>query len=1099
MKNSKLFHVLAFSMVFGFGDLNTSIASTLSEYQSNQVKISGVVKDVNGPISGASIAVKGTSITTFSDASGRFSLATIPAGSKIVISYVGYASKEIEWKGESTLNVQLESTSNDLDEVVVVAYGTAKKSTFTGSASVVKSDQLEKISGSGFAEALQGMSPGVNVVNNEGNPGGDTRIQIRGISSMSGNSNPLYVVDGMPYDGQLNSISPSDIESVTVLKDAAASSLYGSRAANGVVVVTTKKGKTAKPQLNFRSAWGTSDNAVKNPTKASPQEQLLNTWEAMYNDQFYKYNLTSDKAGDWASENVLSKLLKKVKNSKGEETYISPFQHINEDYVLHDGKGNPYINPNLKMVWNEEDYDVYKAVFSRKLRQDYGMDVSGTAGDGKTNYFLSSSYLDDKGYASNQYFKRYGFRANVTTQINKWLQVGGNVSYSGSRQNVSGAARALVFTTSMYSPYLRNRDNTDWVYSEKTGKRMYDYGDYVNNFFGANVLQNNGDYWNNDNDEDFNNFMRTMIASRFFAQVTLPYNLSFKTSLSIDDNSSKNFLYGSAVHGAGQLAPYGVTVLTNGGNATRSNTNTKSVTFNNILSWNQDFGNHNFSALAGQESYTNNSLYDYGYGEGIMQLGQYELSSSTKNWQVQSNKDRFALLSYFGKLDYNYNSKYYLSGSFRRDGSSRFHPDNRWGNFFSAGLSWQIAKEDFLKDVSWLDNLSFRSSYGTTGNDKLSRRGANGVGGGDIYYAYQGVYEANDLYGQAGLRPSAFATPALIWEKNKQFNAAFDFSIFKNIYGTIEYYSRTASDLLYYKEFPLSAQVGNANGLNTNLGDLKNSGFEFSLGADAIRTENFRWKIDANLSTLKNEITYLPGGEFTYNNRGAGYKLSEGYSLYEFYMVKNAGVNPETGNMRYWIRDGENWKMTENYDKDVTSNDYQRIGSALPKVYGSLTNAFNYKGLDMSFMLYYSLGSKMFDYAYVERTAVRGGVGVIQDLVEDHWRKPGDQALLPKFSNDDYASTRKNSDFYVFDNDYLRLRNVSLGYTLPTATMARLGLSKVRLYVSGDNLLTFGSAKNRYSDPETALSGNNYNGSADKDNGIQGSRRVYMAGLQVSF
>ncbi|MCW2263761.1 MULTISPECIES: TonB-dependent receptor plug domain-containing protein [Sphingobacterium] len=354
MKNSKLFHVLAFSMVFGFGGLNQSIASTLSEYQSNQVKISGVVKDATGPISGASIAVKGTSIATFTDASGRFTLATIPAGSKIVISYVGYASKEIEWKGESTLNVQLESTSNDLDEVVVVAYGTAKKSTFTGSASVVKSDQLEKISGSGFAEALQGMSPGVNVVNNEGNPGGDTRIQIRGISSMSGNSNPLYVVDGMPYDGQLNSISPSDIESVTVLKDAAASSLYGSRAANGVVVVTTKKGKTAKPQLNFRSAWGTSDNAVKNPTKASPQEQLLNTWEAMYNDQFYKYNLTSDKAGDWASDNVLSKLLKQVTNSKGEATYVSPFQHINEDYVLHDGKGNPYINPNLKMVWNEK-------------------------------------------------------------------------------------------------------------------------------------------------------------------------------------------------------------------------------------------------------------------------------------------------------------------------------------------------------------------------------------------------------------------------------------------------------------------------------------------------------------------------------------------------------------------------------------------------------------------------------------------------------------------------------------------------------------------------------------------------------------------------
>lgn len=1099
MKKSKLFHVLAFSMMVSLADAEMSFAATKTNYQSSQAKLTGVVTDGAKPLSGASVSVKGTGIATYTDNSGQFSLPTIPTGATLVVTYVGFGTKEINWKGEKSLQITLESTANDLDEVVVVAYGTAKKSSLTGSASVVKSEQIAKISGSGFAEALQGMSAGVNVVNNEGNPGGDTRIQIRGISSMSGSSNPLYVLDGMPYDGQLNSISQSDIESITVLKDAAASSLYGSRAANGVVVITTKKGKTAKPQLNFRSAWGTSDNAVKNPTKASPQDQLLNTWESMYNDQFYKYGLSTKDAGDWASKNVLGKILKSVTNSKGEASYVSPFKHINEQYVLHDGQGNGYINPNLEMVWKESDYDVYGAVFSRKLRQDYGMDVSGATSDGKTNYFLSSSYLDDKGFASSQYFKRYGFRANVTSQVTKWLQLGGNLSYSSSRQNVSGAARGLIFTTSMYSPWLRNKDNTDWVYSEKTGQRMYDYGNYVNNFFGIHVLDNKGDYWNNTNDESFNNNLRSMVASRFFASITLPYNLNFKSSLSIDDNGTKNFTYGSAVHGSGQLAPYGVTAMTSGGSASRSNNTVRSVTFNNILNWSQDFGQSNVSAMIGQESYTNNSLYDYGYGQGIMQIGQYELASTTTNWSVNSAKDRYALSSFFGKIDYSYGDKYFASGSYRRDGSSRFHPDNRWGDFFSAGVSWRLNKENFLKDVSWIDNLSFRSSYGTTGNDKLITRGDAGIAGGEILYAYQGVYQSNDLYGSAGLKPSTFGTPGLKWERNKQFNAAIDFSFFKNLYGTIEYYSRNSSDLLYYKQFALSAQAGSATGLNTNLGNLRNSGFEFSLGADAIRKENFNWKIDANLSTLKNEITYLPGGEFTYSNRTAGYKLAEGYSLYEFYMVKNAGVNPETGNMQYWVKDGESWRKTEKYDAEVTSRDYQRIGSALPKVYGSLTNSFRIKALDFSFMLYYSLGSMMYDYAYIERTAVRGGVGVVQDLMDDHWRKPGDQALLPKYSNDDYSATRKASDFYIFKNDYLRLRNVSLGYTLPKTMLERAGISKMRFYVSGDNLLTFGAAKNRYSDPETAMSGNNYNGSADKDNGIQGSRRVYTAGLQLSF
>jgi len=368
---SKSALIKALIMAVSFGSISNSFAkedAMASLWM--QSKVQGTISDENGTIAGASITIKGKGISTFSDNNGNFSFNEIPSGSVIVVSFVGYQTKEITFTDQTNLKIQLVPDMADLDEIVVVAYGTTKKSSFTGSASVVKAEQIEKISGSGFAEALQGASAGVSVTNNEGNPGGDSRIQIRGISSMSGSSNPLYVVDGMPYEGQLNTISPSDIESITVLKDAAASSLYGSRAANGVVVITTKKGKSAKPQINLRSAWGTSDNAVVNPTKADPYEHLLNTWEGMYNDQFYKYGLSQREAGDWASKNVLGKILKSVKNSKGENTYVSPFRHINENYVLHNGEGQPYINPNLEMVWDESDYDFYGAVFSRKLRQD---------------------------------------------------------------------------------------------------------------------------------------------------------------------------------------------------------------------------------------------------------------------------------------------------------------------------------------------------------------------------------------------------------------------------------------------------------------------------------------------------------------------------------------------------------------------------------------------------------------------------------------------------------------------------------------------------------------------------------------------------------
>lgn len=453
------------------------------------------------------------------------------------------------------------------------------------------------------------------------------------------------------------------------------------------------------------------------------------------------------------------------------------------------------------------------------------------------------------------------------------------------------------------------------------------------------------------------------------------------------------------------------------------------------------------------------------------------------------------MLCFHSLVRLSYDNKYYLSASFRRDGSSRFSPDNRWGNFFSVGGSWRITNEEFARNSGWLDNLVLRASYGTTGNDKLIARQSNGKPGSEVLYGYQGLYENDNLYTISGLRPSTIATPDLQWEKNKQFNVAADFTVFKDVSATIEYYSRSSDGLLFYKTLPLSAQVGSVSGINTNIGTLRNSGFEFTVSADAIRRNNFNWKIDANLSTLKNEVVSLPSEPFFWSNVVSTYYMCEGNSLYDFYAPKTEGIDPETGLVKYLKKDGT---VTDTVT-DLSKDDYVKIGGALPKVYGSITNSFTFRGFDMSFMLYYSLGSHMYDYQYYERTRVRWQTSPLTDLVADRWKQPGDNASVPRLTANNWGKRMGYCDRYIFDNDYLRLRNLTIGYTIPSTLTKKVGIDKVRIYFSGDNLLTFGPASRRYMDPETGLSGNNYNGNSETDTGISGGRRIYMGGIQISF
>lgn len=1064
---------------------------------------SGTVVDESGlPIVGATVLVVGDDARgAITDVEGQFAIRA-KAGEQLEVSSLGYVAQTVTLGAQTNIKVVLVEDTAMLDEVVVTAYGTTKKSSFTGSASVVKADALEKMNGGGFTDALQGMSAGVQVSAFAGNPGAEARIQIRGISSMSGTSNPLYIVDGMPYDGGLNSINPSDIESLTVLKDAAASSLYGSRAANGVIIITTKTGKAGKVTVNFRAAWGTSDNAVPYGKVADPKQTLLLHWESMYNDNYYHDGFSKADAAAKASAEVVEKLIKPT--SAG--TFVSPFDSTGipkEEWVLWSEDKGAYINPALKYVWNPEDWDYYGTAYTRKLRQDYGIDVSGASDNGKTRYYVSGGYLNDGGYLFNQYYKRYTFRANVDSEINKWLTIGGSVAYTYYRQNVKGGNRVLAYNNSLSSPYYRNAENTDWVYSEKTGKRMWDQAYYTKAWFGYAPFHDAlGDYWDNEDDYSFNSLDGHMVTARYYMDFKLPFGIKFKTSVNLDSNVGNSYTYGSAIHGGAQKAPWGLAVTSSGGDASRSSNETLSVTWNNVLNWDHTWGDHTLGVMLGHEMYTYTNFYQYGYGAGIMSQGKLELANTTRDWSAYSSSDAYALLSMFAKLDYNYANKYYLSGSFRRDGSSRFHPDSRWGNFFSVGASWRISQEGFAQDADWLDNAVLRASYGTSGNDKLIPRESNGKAGSEILYAYQGLYGPETLFGNAGLMPSTAPTPDLVWEKNKLFNVALDFTVIKDITATIEWYTRESEDLLYYRSKALSSTMGDVTGMNTNIGTLRNSGFEFTLGATALRARDFKWNIDFNLSTLKNEVVDLPSGNFWWANTVAQYRMEEGGSLYDIWAPHTVGVSKETGEMQYsYVKEDGTTGITT--DRAFVAGDkkhWKKVGSSLPKVYGSLTNTFLYKGFDLSFMFYYSLGSVLYDYQYNEKGRLSGSLSPYIDVFENRWQNPGDDADFPRLSKSYWGEHMGYNDFYVYKNNYLRLRNLTFGYTVPAKLTKKIGVQKLRVYFSGDNLFTVGNAAKHFVDPEQAgVSGNNYNGNSETDNGIQGARRIYMGGIQLTF
>lgn len=981
---------------------------------------------------GVTVSVKGTAGGTITSLDGDFTIKA-DAGSVLVFSFIGYETVEVPVKGNGPINVELREKTTDLDEVVIaVPYGTAKKSTFTGSAGVVDKKIIANSQVASVSQALQGSVAGLQSFSASGQPGEDATILIRGVGSVNASTTPLYVVDGVPYDGALSSISNQDIASITVLKDAAAASLYGSRAANGVVMITTKQGsKKSAPSIEISAKYGFSDRAVKDYEQVSTEQYFMLEWEAIRN---MRMNLkknpdTAEAAAAYATQNL-------ILNYIGINPYGTAYpQPIGTDGKLVEG---------ARLLWNDSWEDA--------LSQDaHYTDLSARVSGGSENsqYYFSLGYMDNQGAYIGSGFKRYTLRANITSDLTKWLQVGVNVGLTHSIQdfpksddsslgNVVLAARSIP---SFYPVYERDPETGAYVLDEN-GQRVYDYGKYRHgSYAGYNQAQSML--------YDKNEIKRDAASVRGYLQVTPIEGLTYKMSLNIDYNSRFTHDYANPTYGKEPVT----------GSVSKSNTRTTGMTFNNVVNWEHTFGEvHNVRLMAGQEYYEFNTSNFGGSRSNVITDGYFEPDVASTLTGFSGNSDQYKLLSYFGQAEYNYAQKYFASVSMRADGSSRFHPDNRWGAFWSFGGSWKIGREAFVEEAagSWLSDLTLRASYGAQGNDNVG------------YYAYQALYSIGSFLGETALTTSRLDTPELSWETNLNANIGLDFSLWSNrLFGTVEWFQRTSKDLLFARDLVPSSGFSS---IDDNIGKVRNYGWEFTLGGTPILTRDWTWRLSVNATTYKNEIVNIPTDVMWSGTK----KWVKGGSLYDFWMYEWAGVDPETGDAQWYMTDTETGERvkTTNYGS-LTSQDKVKVGNALPKVSGGFQSDLTWRDLSLSMAFAYSIGNKIYNRDKASLMGVSGANGstMSKDLL-NRWTPENTQTDVPRLEYDQTSYFTSASTRWLVDGSYLRLKTVTLNYNLPKKWIQPAMLKDVSIYVQGENLLTF--SKQQGLDPEQALGGVTY-------------------------
>ncbi|QKG80405.1 SusC/RagA family TonB-linked outer membrane protein [Tenuifilum thalassicum] len=1005
--------------------------------QAQTVRITGTVTSSEDgmPMPGVSVVVKGTTIGVTTNVDGKYEL-NVPANAQTLqFSFVGYEMQDVAIAGRSVIDVVMNPESKQIDEVVVVApYGTFKKESFTGSASAVKTEKLQEIQVSNVTKALEGLSSGIQVTSGLGQPGTTATIRIRGIGSVNASAAPLYVVDGFPFSGDINSIPSQDIENISVLKDASATSLYGSRAANGVIMITTKKGKKDRTQFTAVANIGISTRGIPEYDRLNSAEYMEALWQKVYN-----YNLANGDDDATARVNASSDLI---------STYTggyNPFGVPTGEYVVGtDGK----LNPNHTVLWNDSWYD---ELHQTGIRQDYLVSASG--GSEKSKYYISGNYLNEDGIVQSSNYKRYSIRINNEHQLKDWFKLGLNLGASNSEQNYpvsSGSAYVNTFMWSrmiapIYPVYLRD-PNTGELVLDAQGKKQYDYGNSYgrarlysanSNPLGTIVLDKR--VYKDDN-----------ISARGFTEISFLKDFKFQVNSSVDYNGYFGLTHQNMEVGDAQSF---------GGRSTRDYGRSISLSANQLLYYNKSVNNHNIDALIGHESYQYMYNYLSATRTGFPLPDLYELDAAATNESSGSYESNLRLESYLARVNYDYLGKYYLSLSFRTDGSSRFHKDTRWGKFWSVGGSWRISDEEFLKGLSWLNNARLKASYGTTGNDQVG------------YYAYQALYSteyANLNY--PGFLLSRLGTPNLSWEKNIQINTGIEVRIFDRLSMNFEYYIRKSDDLLFTQPLPPSTGF---SGFDANIGAVENRGFDIEVNANLVNTENFTWFLDLNLSHYKNEITKLPQEEMINGNK----KWMVGHSIYDYYMRKFAGVDPTDGKSM-WYQDVTHIDPVTNevvVDSVITTKNYSDATryytgtSSIPDLVGGVTNSFIYKNFELSFLITFGIGGQVYDspYAALMHGNLTNGTNFHKDILKA-WSPDNTNSNIP--INDYDQNVNATSDRFLIDADYISFKNLTIGYNLPKKFLSNYGIANAKLFVTGTNLYL--KSKRKGLDPQQSISGN---------------------------
>ena len=1044
-------------------------------------KVTGhVTSEEDGlPVVGASILVKGTAVGTVTDIDGNFTLTNVPSSAKtLLISFIGLQSQEVAVK--PVVKVVLKSDAEVLDEVVVTAYGTSTKGSFTGSASVMKADKIEKRQVSNVSNALAGAVAGVQILSNNGQPGESAKVRIRGVGSINAGTDPLYVVDGVPYDGDLSSINSADIESMTVLKDAASTALYGARGANGIIMITTKKGTSGKARVNFDAKWGVNSRAVKNyDVMTSPKNYMEKAYEAIYNGYTQTNGYPADIAHVQANKTLLS-------NSGGGVGY--PVYTVPAGQLLIGSNG--MLNPNATLGYMTE-YGNWLTpdnwedeMFQNKLRQEYNINVAG--GNDKSTFYMAFGYLDDQGVIEGSGFTRFSGRLKGDYKVTDWLKVGANVNYinsesryPGDQTNTASSGNAFYIANNIapiYPMYVRGEDKQIMTL---TGRPVYDYGDgksvpgYSRAFM--QIANPAGDLVYNKT-----NYMRDVFNTNWFAELTPIKGLTVSARFGLNvDNTRLNLLNNPYM---GQSAEYN-------GEVVQAAMRTYGLDQQYVANYNftlQDI--HHFDITAGYDGYT----YEYtelsGQGQNLYDPESEFVSNTIDKKNATGFKQTYATEGFFGRVNYSYDDKYFGNVSYRRDASSRFSPDNRWGDFWAASVAWMITREEFMKNVTWVNMLKLKASFGQQGNDDLLLPAGKYIGNIHLeknFYPWMDQYSvmgANGIFSDGTL--FAKGNKDITWETSTSYNVGLEFALFNNrLNGSAEYFARKSSDMLYNK--PIAGSMGYTY-IPMNVGSMTNSGFELDLSYQIFNRKNFSWDVNFNATFVKNKINELHPDLKGQLIDGSNI-YEEGESMYRMYLVKYAGVDEKTGEALYWAKDKDGKEYaTANYSLAQTNK--AGTDNLMPKVYGGFGTSIEAYGFDASIQLSYQLGGQIYDSGYRFMMAGKGEGQNWHKDIYNAWTPANTKTDVPRLNAQD-SFTNALSDRWLISSNYLSINNITVGYTLPSNLVKKMFIEKLRVYFTADNVGLI--AKRKGLDPRQSYT--------TSTNSLYSPIRTISGGISLTF